>query len=206
MRSVHGDKLRCINYSMLCTVRSFRYKVNNTPTYSLSLLWLCPRTVVYDFPASVFRPSAATSNTWRFKQTLSNPGWRVMHKVRSPMASSMTSSQRSISLQQMHSCAFVTRLTEQFEHEHLQNNVKNSSNTRKIRLYKIINCLTSSIKLSHKIRTTANHIATNKTHSRVRHAHDLTSGMLKLENKNINLHSMIIPYHSFAGTSPEYLR
>ena len=61
---------------------------------------------------------------------------------------------------QMHSCAFVTRLTEQFEHEHLQNNVKNSSNTRKIRLYKIINCLTSSIKLSHKIRTTANHIAT----------------------------------------------
>ena len=108
MRSVHGDKLRCINYSMLCTVRSFRYKVNNTPTYSLSLLWLCPRTVVYDFPARVFRPSAATSNTWRFKQTLSNPGWRVMHTVRSPMASSMTSSQRSISLQQMHSCAFVT--------------------------------------------------------------------------------------------------
>ena len=67
---------------------------------------------------------------------------------------------RSISLQQMHSCAFVTRLTEQFEHEHLQNNVKNSSNTRKIRLDKIINCLTSSRKLSHKIRTTANHIAT----------------------------------------------
>ena len=63
-------------------------------------------------------------------------------------------------LQQMHSCAFVTRLTEQFEHEHLQSNVKNSSNTRKIRLYKIINCLTSSIKLSHKIRTTVNHIAT----------------------------------------------
>ena len=149
MRSVHGDKLRCINYSMLCKVRSFRYKVNNTPTYSSSLLLLCPRTVVYDFPARVFRPNAATSNTWRFKQTLSNPGWRVMHTVR-----------RSISLQQMHSCAFVTRLTEQFEHEHLQNNVKNSSNTRKIRLYKIINCLTSSIKLSHKIRTTANHIAT----------------------------------------------
>ena len=23
MRSVHGDKLRCINYSMLCKVRSF---------------------------------------------------------------------------------------------------------------------------------------------------------------------------------------
>ena len=160
MRSVHGDKLRCINYSLLCKVRSLRYKVNNTPTYSLSLLLLCPRTVVYDFPARVFRPSAATSNTWRFKQTLSNPGWRVMHMVRSPMAYSMTSSQRSISLQQMHSCAFVTRLTEQFEHEHLQNNVKNSSNTRKIRLYKIINCLTSSIKLSHKIRTTANHIAT----------------------------------------------
>ena len=147
------------------------YKVNNTPTYSSSLLLLCPRTVVYDFPARVFRPSAATSNTWRFKQTLSNPGWRVMHTVRSPMASSMTSSQRSISLQQMYSCAFVTRLTEQLEHEHLQNNVKNSSNTRKIRLYKIINCLTSSIKLSHKIRTTVvlilcdsfiedNHIAT----------------------------------------------
>ena len=116
--------------------------------------------VVYNFPARVFRPNVATSNTWQFKQTLSNPGWRVMHTVRSPMASSMTSSQRSISLQQMHSCAFVTRLTEQFEHEHLQNNVKNSSNTRKIRLYKIINCLTSSIKLSHKIRTTANHIAT----------------------------------------------
>ena len=51
---------------------------------------------------------------------------------------SMTSSQRSISLQQTHSCAFVTRLTEQFEHEHLQNKVKNSSNTRKIHLYKII--------------------------------------------------------------------
>ena len=59
------------------------------------------------------------------------------------------------SSQQMHSSAFVTRLTEQFEHEHLQNNVKNSSNTRKI-----INCLTSSIKLSHKIRTTVNHIET----------------------------------------------
>ena len=121
MRSVHGDKLRCINYSMLCKVRSFRYKVNNTPTYSSSLLLLCPRTVVYDFPARVFRPSAATSNTWRFKQTLSNPGWRVMNTVRSPMASSMTS------LQQMHSCTFVTRLTEQFEYEHLQNNVKNTS-------------------------------------------------------------------------------
>ena len=158
MRSLHGDKLRCINYSMLCKVRSFRYKVNNTPTYS-SLLLLCPRTVVYDFPIRVFSPNAATSNTWRFKQTLSNPGWRVMHMVPSPMASSMTSSQRSISLQQMHSCAFVTRLTEQFEH--LQNNVKNSSNTRKIHLYKIINCLTALIKLSHKIRTTAiNHIAT----------------------------------------------
>ena len=103
MRSVHGDKLRCINYSILCKVRSFRNKVNNTPTYSSSLLLLCPRTVVYDFPARVFRPSAATSNTWRFKQTLSNPGWRVMHTVRSPMASSMTSSKRSISLQQMHS-------------------------------------------------------------------------------------------------------
>ena len=159
MRSVHGDKLRFINYSMLCKVRSFRYKVNNTPTYSSSLLLLCPRTVVYDFPIRVFSPNAATSNTWRFKQTLSNPGWRVMHMVPSPMASSMTSSQRSISLQQMHSCAFVTRLTEQFEH--LQNNVKNSSNTRKIHLYKIINCLTALIKLSHKIRTTAiNHIAT----------------------------------------------
>ena len=82
-----------------------------------------------------------------------------MHTVPSPMASPMTSSQRSISLQQMHSCAFVTRLTEQFEH--LQNNVKNSSNTRKIHLYKIINCLTALKKLSHKIRTTAiNHIAT----------------------------------------------
>ena len=96
MRSVHGDKLRCINYSMLCKVRSFRYKVNNTPTYLLSLLLLCPRTVVYDFPAHVFRPSAATSKTWRFKQTFSNPGWRVMHTVRPPMAFSMTSSQRSI--------------------------------------------------------------------------------------------------------------
>ena len=91
MRSVHGDKLRCINYSMLCKVRSFRCKVNNTQTYSLSLLLLCPRTVVCDFPARVFRPSAVTSNTRRFKQTLSNPGWRVMHTVRSPMASSMTS-------------------------------------------------------------------------------------------------------------------
>ena len=160
MRSVHGDKLRCINYSMLCKVQSFWYKVNNTPTYSSLLLLLYPRTVVYDFPARIFRPSAATSNTWWFKQTLSNPGWRVMHTVRSPMASSMITSQRLISLQQMHSCAFVTRLTEQFEHEHLQSNVKNSSNTRKIRLYKIINCLTALIKLSHKIRTTANHIAT----------------------------------------------
>ena len=158
MSSVHGDKLRCINYSMLCKVRSFRYKVNNTPITHHH--FCCFAHEQYDFPARVFRPSAATSNTWRFKQTLSNPGWKVMHTVRSPMASSMTSSQRSISLQQMHSCAFVTRLTEQFEHEHLQNNVKNSSNTRKIRLYKIINCLTSSIKLSHKIRTTANHIAT----------------------------------------------
>ena len=144
-----------------CYVRFDRSDTKSTiPQLTHHHLLLCSRTVVYDFPARVFRPSAATSNTWRFKQTLSNPGWRVMHKVRSPMASSMTSSQRTISLQQMHSCAFVTRLTEQFEHEHLQNNVKNSSNTRKIRLYKIINCLTSSIKLSHKIKTTANHIAT----------------------------------------------
>ena len=146
-----------------CYVRFDRSDTKSTIpqlTRSSSLLLLCPRTVVYDFPAHVFRPSAATSKTWRFKQTLSNPGWRVMHTVRSPMASSMTSSQRSISLQQMHSYAFVTRLIEQFEHEHLQNNVKNSSNTRKIRLYKIINCLTSSIKLSNKIRTTVNHIAT----------------------------------------------
>ena len=81
--------------------------------------------------------------------------------VPSPTASSMTSSQRSISLQQMHCYAFVTRLTEQVEHKHLQNNVKNSSNTRKIHLYKIINCLTALIKVLHKIRTTAiNHIAT----------------------------------------------
>ena len=159
MRSVHGDKLRCSNYSMLCKVQLFWYIVNNTPTCSSSLLLLCPWTVVYDFPARIFSPNAATSNTWRFKQMLSNPGWRGTHTVPSPMASSMTSSQRSISLQQMHSCAFVTRLTEQFEH--LQNNVKNSSNTRKIHLYKIINCLTALIKVLHKIRTTAiNHIAT----------------------------------------------
>ena len=138
MRSVHGDKLRCINYLMLCTVSSFRWKVNNTPTYSSSLLLLCPRTVVYDFPSRVFSPNAATPNTWRFKQTLSNPGWRVMHTVPSPMASSMTSSQRSISLQQMHSYAFVTRLAEQFEYEHLQNNLKNSSNTRKYICIKLL--------------------------------------------------------------------
>ena len=151
---------------MLCKVRSFRYKVNNTPTYLLSLLLLCPRTVVYDFPAHVFRPSAATSKTWRFKQTLqtldgglcirSGLQWLFPWPLRSDRSSS----------QQMHSSAFVTRLTEQFEHEHLQNNVKNSSNTRKIRLYKIINCLTSSIKLTHKIRTTANHIATKLSRAR----------------------------------------
>ena len=110
-------------------------------SHSCSKTGICAKwvfVVVYDFPARVFRPNAATSNTWRFKQTLSNPGWRVIHTVWFPMASSMTSSQRSISLQQMHSCGFVTRLTEQFEHEHLQNNVKNSSNTRIIHLYKII--------------------------------------------------------------------
>ena len=75
------------------------------------------------YSASDLRPKAVTSKTCRLRQTSWNPGWSVMHWWESPKRS-ITSPQRSISLQHWHSSGLVVNWIEQFEQVHLKNQSK----------------------------------------------------------------------------------
>ena len=92
----------------------------NSVTHTLPLLCGLLTTALYKFCFFfVFNRAAAVSKTHLSKHTELNPGCNVMQSTGSSNSSIM-STQRCSSCQQLHSCPFTTFFNEQLEHVHLQ--------------------------------------------------------------------------------------